>query len=340
MRKGIPNKDTPLKNLNLIKENAVIVFHVTEDGQVSVIENDEARLNVLAVVGPYSDEKRDLDEAVLLEVGFGFTRPYNEVHIPPGLRKFGEPQNFTPRFRGFSISPTQYTAVAPYIFEYLEKRAVDQVSLRRDGWRTYKIKAMGHKNSGEKLSKTITTKKGRLMAIDLRYEKPPMVRFGASFSDPLLISDLYWAELYGNESVQKQFTGMASEMRYLLEKATKRFKNTPKSWLKSNDFVAAANKLDRFTMAWGDNFRDRTYLQRILLRDYLDERHYFFDELATSIKWSGEPIKEDLLAKSALPSPKSRLNNIQIRIWRRMGDLLSFDVYPKKPVGEQEIIPF
>lgn len=338
--KGVPNRETPFRNLELIKENAIIVFHVSEEGEVSVIENDRPRLDVLAVIGPYKGEKWDLKEAVLMEVGFGYTRPYNEVHIPKELRHLNEPQNFPPRYRGFSMTTRQYQAVAPFIFEYLEQRAVSQVSMRKGGWKNYKIKALGHMNSGEKISKAVLGRKGQLIAVDLKYEKLPMVRYGASMSDILLINDLYWAEIYGNSVMKGQFEAMASEMRGLLNKATKKLKKTPKSWLKSPEFVAALNKLDRFTIAWGDEFRDRKYLQRILLRDYLDQRHYFFDELAERIKWSGDPIIEDIMAKNALSDPKSRLNDIQIKVWRKKGDLLSFDVYPKRPNEDQEVIPF
>ena len=340
MRKGIPNRETPLKSLNLVKENAEVIFHVSEDGVVTVDKNEEPRLNVLAVTGPYSDNRWDFEEALLMEVGFGTTRPYNEVHIPLDLRREGEPQNFVPRFKGFQMSDVQYQAVAPYIFEYLENRAQAQVAQRRDGWKAYKIKALGHKNSGDKLKKPIVTKRGRPFAVNLKYEKPPLVRFSASWHDQNFVKDLYWAEIYGNLAVQSQFKSMSSEMRMFLDRALRRYKNTPSSWLKSSDFATARHILDRFSLAWGDEVRDRSYLQKILLRDFLDEKHYFFDELCTAIKWQGEPIEEELLAKSVLDKPESRLGKAQLKIWRRKSDLVLFDLYPEKPKGDQEIIPF
>lgn len=339
-RKGTPNRTTPIKNVNLIKENATVVYHVSEAGEVTELRIDEPRLDVLAVIGPYADHRWNLEEAVLLEVGFGYTRPYAEVHIPPSMRKLGEPQNFIPRFPGFQISEQQYRAVAPYIFRYLQERALAQVMSREDGWRTYKVKALGEKNSGQKLRKTVLTKKGRLAEVNLAYEKPPMVRFSAFLHDQFLVNDLYWAELYGNTSVKEQLTGLSSEMRSLLDRANRRYKNTPKSWMQSGDFANAVIKLDRFVTAWGDDVRDRSYIQKILLRDYLDERHYFFDELAARIRWSGEPIQEDILAKSALSEPETRVLGTQLRIWRTFREYLSFDLYPQKPSKVEEEVPF
>lgn len=333
--------ETVLRDVSLVKENAVRVFHIKKDGSVEVIDNENFRLEVVAVIGPYQDEKWDLEEAVLLEIGLNRSRPYNETNIPPSLRRSGEPKNFTPRYHGLSLTPEQYQLVAPFIFKYLEARAAAQVSTRKDGWQPYKVRALGKHNSSEQLLKPFLGRKGKLVTAKLKYEVPPLVRFSARMTDNLFVSDIYWAELFGNQKVQDQFKGLGNEIQALLDTALKKSRATPKDWRSNRFFNLVMVKFERFSISYGDSLgRDRSYLQKVLLRDYVGERNYFFDEIATRLGWSWhEPIKEEMLALQALLNPETRLNGLQIKPWRIIKNQLTFDVYPRKPSDEDEI-PF
>lgn len=333
--------ETVVRDVKLVKENAVRIFKIHKDGSIDIIDNENFRLEVVAVIGPYKDEKWDLEEALLLEVGLNRTRPYNECNIPPSLRKEGEPRNFTIRYHGLHLTPEQYQLVAPHIFEYLESRAAAQVSSRKDGWQPYKVKALGKHNSSDHLHKPFLGRRGKLVTAKLKYEVPPLVRFSARMTDRLFVSDIYWAELFGNQKVQDQLKGLGNEIQTLLDTALKKTQTTPKDWRKNKLFNLAMIKFDRFTISYGDSLgRDRSYLQKILLRDHVGERHYFFDEIATRLAWVwDEPIKEEQSALQALPDPELRLNGIQIKVWRIIKNQLTFDVFPRKSEDEEEI-PF
>ncbi len=333
--------ETVIRDVGLVKENAVRIFLIKNDGSVEIIDNENCRLDVVAVVGPYKDGKWDLEEAVLLEIGLNRTRPYNEVHIPTDLRKIGEPQNFTIRFHGLHLTPKQYLLVAPYIFEYLESRAAAQISTRKDGWEPYKVKALGKHNSSDQLLKAFLGRRGRLVTGKLKYEVPPLVRFSARMTDKLFISDIYWAELFGNQKVQDQLKGLGREIQTLLNTALRKTRSTPKDWRTNKFFNLAMIKFDRFSMSYGDSLgRDRSYLQKILLRDHVGERHYFFDEIASRLGWVwNEPISEEQLALESLPNPEARLGGVQLKVWRIIKNQLTFDLYPRKPEDEDEI-PF
>ncbi len=321
-------RDAIARQVANVKRYATHVLIIGKDGELEYYVNEDGLLKVLAVIGAHRNRDYDVDEAVLLEIGMNRTRPYRVLQFPQRLRQPGMSRRIQPRHDGFNLTREQYAVVAPAIFAILVEQATNQVTARKTGWMPYTIRGLGHRSAGDKLSKIILTKKGKLFGIDLQYDKLPSVRYTISQTDQFLLRDIYWAEIFGNLTVQANLRVFGDSILPKLKVALKKARRSPRDWSTSPYFRAAYEVFDMF--------RTKPYLQRILLRDHIKAQNYFYDVIAQKLGWVDDsPIEEELLALAAVDDPESRLEGIQIKIWRKFGGLLSFDIYPPPPKSNE-----
>jgi hypothetical protein len=333
MRQKRVKFDAIQRQVATVKNEAVYLLIIKEDKTVEATIKKNGLLKVIAVIGEHRNDQYNLDEAVLLEIGMNRSRPYRVLQIPRAIRKPGQSRRLQPRHDGFQLTTEQYELVAPIVFSCMLHNAIEQISARTSGWTPYNVKALGPHNKGEKITKPVIARRsGRLAAGDVKYGVMPRVRFTVAMGDELLVRDVFWAEIYGNPLVQAHMRAIGEEITKLLAETLRKSPQTPENWSKSSYFSLAMERFGMFTQDYKGKLRDRSYLQKMVLRDQIGPQNYFYDEIAHRLGWDDhDPIPEEQLAKAALPDPKRRVGDIQLKMWRKFGDLLGIDLFPERP---------
>lgn len=319
------------RDLDKVVEHARILVRLI-DGELSVEEHPRRRLKVIAVVGPgvCSLSGEAFNQALLLEVGMGHTRPYGCGGA--GGTKRIRPKMVQRRHKWFSLTEDQYLGVMPLLFQLIQKVTDERMERWRLGsrWWTIPVKKAYWKRQRPRPA---TYSRG--------------VRFSASFSDRYLVSDLLW-QGFNNLSVQQRLRQLATSINKLLSRYQIRNRRRPftfQNFLELSKVKALNHILSYQTVA---SFPP-SYIVEAL--NYLPSgsRHYFWDELGQFVAriFSRLAIQEILvpgsrhrrlettwsqLATSVLPDPTSRLQGLSLRVisglkGRDTGESLLFDVF-------------
>jgi hypothetical protein len=307
------------RDVALVKKHAEICIQM-KSGDVVKTLNPDPYIRSLAVIGPYYDAVTCLDEAVLLEVGLRRGKPYRKGESPKHSWVNGRPINLPGRNDSLKLTPEQYMAVAPYFLESLNDYATERILFQIHGWhdsRWVKIYVGSHKN---KFTGVYSDYKW--------YQIPPSVRFAVSVKDEFLLSDFYWAELYGRDNIQQSISKRIQHMQRNLGRYTLRGrKNWPKDWMNKPGFAKAINILKSFPQ----------YLQVYIWKEHFKLNHYFHYEIMEKIGYQGYSPWEEEIVEKVLPNPKERVGKYSIRVVRRTEKYVVFDFFPAEPPVEEDI---
>lgn len=310
------------RDVETVKKYARCCIYITSDG-VRVEENQHYRIEILAVIGQYQDDRLNLDEAVLLEVGLSRGKPYQEA---TGLKDGNPnyPKNYPCRHPYLSITAEQYQLVAPEIFNYLVEYSINKVSLWKNDWFDpwwIKIDVGTHKNRFSGLTKDHKWLAAR-----------PAIRFAVSVHDNFLVSDIYWAELYGKDNLQEDLKKIlkfiGDNLGGYKMRDRKRF---PSNWMKFPRFAAAISSLKRLPK----------YVQFFIWKKHFPINQYFHYEIMEQIGFQGIDCWEEVCAQNVLDNPSNRIGDVSIRIVRKSDRFVVFEILPPPPKVEYEDeIPF
>jgi hypothetical protein len=303
-------------------------FVVLEKNQkIRRFDNKRPRLGVLAVVGPGMTPRGiPLNEAVLLEVGYRKTRPYQPARKP--YRRVDEPHEIPPRKKWCALNEEQYQKVGPWLFEELQFR-VDELTSEWKGT-TYPVPTR----------QTYWTNRGGKMTVDTTWKKggkrlvywPRGLRFSASKHDELLLRDLYWAEMEGNSHIKQWLRGLAR----FLDKRLKPYRGKSRTYmahwqgLKDVRHVLEASSLPHYL---------KIEMLRYLPHQKNGQQNWFYDVLCDILEWNGTPTRERQLASLALPGVKRRIKDTQLRIKKAVNGHVVFEIFPTgAEVGERTYV--
>lgn len=287
------------KDAAVVKEEARLVIYLN-GGNFEFVQNQNPRLNVIAVIGPSEAFGKKFDEAVLCEIGIGKSRPYHAAKKQYRIPK---------RRKWFSLTEEQYRQAAPIVFSILQEMTNQAVLgwkksfFNNDPWyvparRSFFLKRWKKVKTSEKA-----------------YAILRGTRYAVSLADRHFLSDLFYAEL---ETNQRRLSGLRRYLDKRLSIVPRRKRNgRPKAFV---DVEAAL---------------DKKYLSRYLAIEVLKRFvpwHRFFDELCALVGWNGkDATPEHKLIAAVLPPPELRLNGIQIRVTTGLDqkkDHIVFEVFP------------
>ncbi len=309
-----------ISDVKRIKEIAKCCIFITPDG-VIVNENPNFILEVVAVIGPYQDSEINLPEAVLLEVGMNRSRPYGKAEGNVGRENR---KAISKRYGHYQPTPEQYLLVAPHLFSYLTKYATEKIRGWKNNWhdpRWIKVDSAEYRHfSGQR-----RTYKWLI--------KEPCVRFSIDIRDEFLLSDIYWAELFGVENRQYKLERLASLMGNRLSgyKIYNR-KRFPKNWMNYPRFASAIYSLKN--LPW--------YLQVYIWKKYFGSHSRFHYEIMEQIGYQGFDPWEEILRNKVFPFPEQRLQ-VKVKVLKKSRNRVIFELYPKLPEeseGYDDEIPF
>lgn len=273
------------KDVELIKLEAKLVLEITSEG-LRLHRPKNQRLDIIAVIGPVENsiisEIKNLNEAVLLEIGFRRAKPYHE--LPNRQRKNGEPSNFPIRRQWFALSEEQYAKVFPAILRILQKITDDRVH----SWKCiinddpYLIPTTKHQFS----------KKGRKISLKKRYMAYPQgIRFSVARKDELIIRYIYWTELHLNNRIKEHLKGLAKfiDMALSKHKGYKRNFSKLKLAREISDMISRKKQLPQYQM--------EEMIETYLPKGY---KNQLINEIIDLLGYNREKSRERLLASSAI----------------------------------------
>lgn len=297
--------DQIARNIETVKKHARVVFEIVGD-EVREKTNPNFKLDVIAIVGKGLVSLVDnsvVDEASLCEVGLCRTHPYCRCRTVAIVQ---------PRGKFFKLSPKQHQLVGPLVFAKLAELAEEKVSRWEN--RTFFIPT----------PKAYYWRTANQFNVSWSHkEQPKGVRFSVDWRDDGFVSDIYWAELYGNKQVANQLAGLARFISMCLAlyredgRSLKRFSRLkrvlPVLDVLSNDNLPRYQKIE-------------------LLRRYLPGgmKYPHLQNLAEFIGWDLEQTEVEKRIANVYPGVIKRLGNIQLRITRAREQLV-FELYPPLP---------
>jgi hypothetical protein len=296
--KGIKPEMVPVlveRYVNRVKNEAKVIVDIAK---MSCTENPNARLNVIAVIGPGLLLDKFYPEALLCEIGIHLGRPWHEANRPRALTRPGESLRIQPRHPWFAMTKEQYLAAAPLIFRQIQNIA-DQCI---DKWK------YGGSFRIPNNCKRFYRRQKKLFSYEAYKSTPKGITFSANKRDDLFLSDIYWAELNLNLIIKEQMERIGKELNFSY---CCRYKNGFQRSFKSLKIAEDAKKI-MFT----PSLKDSHYLLIEALQ-FLPkkEKHPLYPFIAEELlKWDGQTPPEKKLACSALPDPKNRVANIQLRV--------------------------
>jgi len=181
------------KDVELVKKYARVLVLIKSGGEIFVSNQNNWKLDVIAVVGPGTINGNGMffQEAVLLEVGIGATRPYHNSCV--------DKQWLNKRRKWFFVTTEQYQHLHPIIFQIIKKVSTGRVS----GWETLTW-TIG------KTKLYYSRKKKKLLQQGVQWaEYPKGVRFSVSKKDELLLADVYTSEIDNNVLVRRHLDGLS-----------------------------------------------------------------------------------------------------------------------------------
>ncbi|NOY35725.1 MAG: hypothetical protein GXP44_02305 [bacterium] len=176
----------------LVKKSARVLVLIKYNGEIAVFNQEKWKLNVVAVVGPGTINGSEMffQEAVLLEIGIGPTRPYHDSRVAGWLRK---------RRKWFFVSQEQYRLLRPIILKIIKDIATEKIS----DWKNLTWTIPETKNH-------YSRKRKKFFQDSIRWRKYPTgTRFSVSKKDDLFLADIYAFDAENNPLVRKQLEGLA-----------------------------------------------------------------------------------------------------------------------------------
>jgi len=302
------------EDVRRVKDVAWVVITIAENNETfEVATNKDPRLGVLAIIGPSSGFGQSFPEVLLCEVGVGRSRPYNATGV-----NNGSPQ-IPKRRKWFRLSEEQYTLTAPFVFEYLQKRAQNVVRSWKSGSDFWLPSPRGYWSRNQ--NKLFCSTVWRLW--------PKGVKFSFPLDTPF-IEDILWAERNLNLQVANAIGGLARFIDTRLSnykrmegwRGVKPFKN-----LKGvRDVEEAMDKIPPHLRG------------EVLKRLPSGPENRLYNELLEHFGlW--DLLKEDG-KENPLPNPEARLGNIQLRITSPPCDDRKYAVCEVFADSRQEEVPF
>lgn len=299
------------RDLKVVEKGARIILEISPEGEVARKENPDFFLDIIAVIGsglsPRLDWVPQFHRALLCELGLGRGRPHNEAHrIIEGERK-----HVQPRRNYFRLSEDQYRLVSPIVFKILENLAKEKVA----SWKTGPTFSLPTPNVYYK------RRTKRFEESFSHRQWPRGMRFSVPCSEAFFVSDLYWAEIFGNEQVKRSVRGFANFIDLCLQ----RYKINGHSEREFRELKSVQPILARLRVSSLPQ-----YLQVEALRNLPNGLHHrHLHNLAKLIAWDLETSRERNLALKALPNPHQRLDGLQVRIVSEKRGYLVFEVFPE-----------
>jgi hypothetical protein len=284
------------RDVALVKDKAAVVVAI-EGEEVKVTYNPRPALGIIAIIGPGQARDYHFSEAVLDEISIGESRPYHQAKLPLKMRRDGESPNITYRRRDFSLTSEQYLLVAPTVFRILQELADQRVGSRECGpWNSYQVHSpvSHYSRKGRRLSEWVG-KRSVLGASG----------FAVSV-DSLFLPDIYQAELNFNIFLRRFLDGLAKFTDLCLEHRRKDWRGKKNFWdLKKVSKVMNIIKRKKLPL----------YLL-VELMGYLPggQKNKFWQDLGNFFGWGGDQTPEREISCLALPDPKSRVGDVQIRV--------------------------
>jgi len=318
---GISPERVPLlviKDVETVRKEARFVFDICSP-RLEIFPNPSGRLGVIAVVGPSEFGGRTYRETDLCEVGIGVSRPYHRSGKPMQLLQLGEKTEIPRRRKWFTLSKAQYLAVAPALFELLQRLTIEKVFSWKHGFfsddpylvRTERNYWSRHQR---KFFHLVTWK-----------PQPSGVRFSVSKKDKLLLSDIYWVE-FDSPMAKRRLSGLAKYIDLLASPYKKGFQRRF-STLKG---VAEAE----ISLTW---LRRRApYLLPEILRFIpKGEKNPFWSCYAELLNYKGETDEREL-ANSALANSEDRLNGVLLRVTTGLDTKRDYIVFEVSPLSARD----
>lgn len=305
-----------------VKKEATIVFLMegNKSNGIEILKNPKSRLNVMAVVGPSQAFGRKFKEAVLCEIGIGASRPYHEARKPNSLREEKEPINIPRRRKWFSLSQEQYLAVAPALFQCLQRLTNDKV---------FRWKTGPHNNNPffiRSPNNFFAIRNKKLHSKEVFRNFPIGTRYAVSVADKYLLSDIFWADLKLRE-------WQLRKLARFVDKLLSPYRNGGYKRRKSFSKLERTKDVQRI-------FSTNKYLSKYLLVEMINKylprgvKNVFWQDLCDLIKWDCEELLEEhKLVASIYPNPELRLGGINFRITtglERKKDHIVFEVFPSR----------
>jgi len=296
-----------------VTENARIVLVIDQSNRlVEIRENENFRMNIIAVIGPSFGFNRNWDKVLLLEIGIALTRPYHKMK---GENKKPDQSYFPIRRKWFYLTPEQYQLIAPIIFKKMEFMAYQAVCSWKSGCpgNRFLISAPWHFLQ-KRLRKTIER--------DSVVEVQTGIRFSVSVKDELLVKDIYRAELFSNNWLKSNIQGIVTyitvKLGFYQNYKGNRALNELKGFCEIKKTLLEKCYLRRFPHL-------RIEAVRILAKSGIQH----WQEVAEMIDWNHQDTEEKKLALQAMPNTWSRFGNIQILVttsFDKQKDYIVFEV--------------
>lgn len=293
-----------------LKRYASVLIIISPDNKdFQVIENKEARLRIIGVIGPSPEYK----EAILLEVGYRRNRPY---HQAKGFnqKQFGN-SNIPFRFKKFSTSKEQYLLVAPIIFKHISEIALAGVLHWKNHYTSIEIDTDHFTCRGKNLHKKVWVR-----------EYYRGIIFSVNLNDQFLSADILWAHLRG----EKTLSMLRGKGCYIDKGINTFFEKNAFRFPFSNSETARHIRNETVSIL-------HPILRKKLIA-FLPEgrKTKLFPELLDILELDQWSPEEEIL-KKILPRPLARTQDIQVRITRGPAGLgqeegpeniLTFEVLP------------
>lgn len=319
-----------------IYENAAYVLIMNSEKSFSLVSNPGARLNVIAVIGPAIFKGREIEKALLLEVGIGKTRPY---HRSKGVNNGQKLPEIPKRRKLFGLTAKQYRLVAPALLGLFLEIATEKVA----AWTTPPF------FKAETESVWFSAKRKKTVVSARKRSYPRGIWFGVLHEDVFLAADLLWAETQQNETIKRVVGGLAGfigkrlslylgkrRRRGIKQKHGGRGKSrTVPNWSGRKSF----SKLVGVCECQNAVARAKLpgYLRKMLMVkfDARNPKHPFFPWVVCDIICPPpEKTREEYLLETALlPGPEKRIpKGLQVSTYRRLtpqgNGRLVFELFP------------
>lgn len=292
-------QDYTARDVATVQREAAIVLRLTPDG-VTELWRPNARLNVLAVIGPTSAFGLEFAEAVLCEVGLHESRPYHRAKKPRLARNTNEPRAIPQRRKWFQLTTEQYQLAGLAIFRQLQLLTNRRVATWKRGLdNPHYIKS----------SKSFFIK-SQVKEFQARIYQQPACRFSSALADEQLVSDLYWAEL-NSPTTRNYLQGAARRIDVVL----KRYRR--------DGYCRVPEQLIGFQRAEQTLKNLSRWLPGYLVAEVINhlpqgERNRLYQEVKDLVErisgHNGAPTRERLMTQRVLPFPEARLQGSDLRV--------------------------
>ena len=304
--KGIPNAqlaDYVRQDVEKVLRNASVVIHLTNDDPI-VINNETPRLQVIAVVGPgyCPTPKLYFSEAVLLEIGIGYSYSYHETKIPKALRCKnqwceGKLTRIRRRHQVVRITAEQYLQVAPLLFAEMQRIVNRRIAAR---------KKYNHLNPPYKRVTRLfhSHRKSTLFNWGEKITAHPGSRFSVSALDEHVLSDIYWLEQQTDAAHRGRTEGLA----HRIAKRLSRYARNGTFWRLEK--LKGLKDVDEFIAYSNLPVYKRAEALR-LIKDSPKRRpvyEHFRNELELRLGSDDNIAPETRLIRQTLPHPEERLS--------------------------------